>query len=284
VFAPAGSRYVPGGFSVATAAAKPFVRDIAMTAGILVRGRATDGRTGKPLQGRVEYFVFTTNPHLRNADGVGEAMLPYHYWSDDDGRFEIPVLPGKGILAFTASDHKQFPRGAGAERIDGPSAEVRGAKFVFRTQPYYCVAANHHFLAQLDAPPGAKELTVDLTPRSGASITGRIFAPDGQPLSDYYIFGESYGGWRSHEGEAFEIKAYFPKEGRRLMFYHPGRNLVGLYDVAGEPPAKLDITLRPGASIVGRVADFRWKGWTAITRPSTVIAAFCRRTWAGCLS
>ena len=253
---PFGSRHLPIGFPVKTAAgSKPQVRDIGLTAGIFVRGRVIDERTKKPVQGRLSYFIVSTNPNLEEADGVGDASLDYHYRSNEDGRFEIPALPGKGILAFTADDHEDFPRGSGADRIDVPLADVEGARFIFKTEPYYCLADNFHVLTSIDPEPGTAELTIALTLKSGVTVPGRVLAPDGQALRDYCVLGGGYGGWDSHNREAFEIKAYFAHEGRRLAFFHPGHNLVGQHDLIGEPPEKLDVTLEPGATLVGRVVD-----------------------------
>jgi protocatechuate 3,4-dioxygenase beta subunit len=251
-----GSRNIPAGFTVNTSAgSKPLTQDIRLTAGVVVRGRVIDGRTKQPLAGHLEYFVYSNNPHLQEAQGFARAHLRYHYWSSHEGLYEIPVLPGKGILAFTASDHQQFPRGAGADRIDAPSAVEKGSELIFRTQPSACIADNHHLLTALDPLPGTAELTIDLTLTSGVNIPGRVLAPDGQALGNYCILGDVYGGWNSNKSEAFEIKAYLPQEGRRLAFYHPGRNLVGQHDLNGEPPQKLEITLGPGATLVGRVLD-----------------------------
>jgi hypothetical protein len=101
--------------------------DIPLTAGILIRGRVTDSRTGTLVPGSVEYFAFRTNPHLQetpNFEGTGSWIGPIFYnRSAASGFFEIPAFPGKGILAFRA-DGRQFPLGTGPTGLTGPSSNA----------------------------------------------------------------------------------------------------------------------------------------------------------------
>ncbi|MGQ0637173.1 MAG: M56 family metallopeptidase [Planctomycetaceae bacterium] len=257
VLPPIGSAQLPGTFDVSlTTGEKPHVQDVVLGTGVLVRGRVKDSRTGKPLAGNLDYFAFLTNPHLEDAGSFRRAFPRYEYRSDDQGEFQIPVLPGKGILAFTAHDHENYPRGAGVERIEGPNVVMDGQLLSFSTAPTSCNSFNHHLLTPLDPSPDDRELTLDLSLGSGVSFTGRVLSPEGTPLSDFYVRGyESFPAWRKFKGPPFEVTAYFPKEGRRLMFYQPERDLVGTHEVAGDPPRDLTVTLRRGATIVGRLVD-----------------------------
>ena len=107
---PPASSYLIANIDLKTSASStPQVHDVALSSGVKVRGRVTDSRTGKPLSGRLAYFAFVTNPHLQTATGFDSPE--FHYRSGADGRYEIPVLPGKGILAFMADNHHDFRRG-----------------------------------------------------------------------------------------------------------------------------------------------------------------------------
>jgi beta-lactamase regulating signal transducer with metallopeptidase domain/5-hydroxyisourate hydrolase-like protein (transthyretin family) len=257
VVPPIGSRYLRAGLDVTTRRGDTrLVADIPLTAGILVRGRVTDSRTGMRVPGSVEYFASLTNPHLHDAPGFEKNETSFgavfHYRTNENGVFEIPVLPGKGVLAFRADDFRAFPQGVGADRIDGPQQQTPWSA-AFIAAPTYSL---YHLLTPLDPQPGAGVMTLGLTLRSGVTVKGKVLAADGKPLSDYCILGETrFMSWSRNQGETFAVEGYEPTEHRRLMFYHPGRNLVGLYDLTGEPPAELEIKLHPGATIAGRIVD-----------------------------
>ena len=180
-----------------------------------------------------------------------------NYHCDADGRFEIPVLPGAGILAFRADDPSEFPTGVGAAGIDGPRKQ-NGTEF--STAPYDCQVEFFHLLTPLNPQPGTDSLALDLTLRSPAIVSGRVRGPDGKPLGDYTLFDESSflgkgGRWSHRSGATFETKVYSPTDHHRLMFHQLSSNLVGFREFTGEPSGPLDITLEPGATLKGRVVD-----------------------------
>ncbi len=259
-FLPAyGSRYLQGGLDVATRMSpQPQIADIALAAGVLVRGRVTDERTGLPLRGNLRYFAFRSNPNLEAAGSfqkVSEVSQQARFGSDETGVFEIPVLPGPGILAFRASDYHAFPFGVGADRIDGPKDGTPGASY-FLTAPIYCSPEQYHLLTSINPQPREESLTLNLSLRSGLTVKGKVYGPDRLSLSDYYIFIDGHAPmWSLNAGQLFEVKGDEPKDRRLLMFYHPASNLVGHYELTGPPPNHLEIALRPGATITGRVVD-----------------------------
>ncbi|HMC10988.1 MAG TPA: carboxypeptidase-like regulatory domain-containing protein, partial [Pirellulaceae bacterium] len=220
------------------------------TPSVPVEGRVTDRSSGQPLAGMLVqgYKVATNEVH-----GGLEAIY-IHAMTDADGRYEIPVLPGLGILAFRAenNDH-DYPRGVGADTIDGPKTVTNG--IFFRTVPYQCMAINFHLLTGLNPAADAEELEVDLTLTPGRSLIGRVVDPSGQPLDDFYLLGHRWGGWTHHRGASFEIKGYVASEGRRITAYDPARNLVGRIDLAGETPEQIEMALHEGGTLVGRVVD-----------------------------
>ncbi|HEY3964109.1 MAG TPA: carboxypeptidase regulatory-like domain-containing protein [Planctomycetaceae bacterium] len=253
---PARSRHLPGGVHLTTTAAAPtVVRDISLTAGVLVRGRAIDETTGKPVRGNLQYFAYKTNPHATESDSLHEGHSQNGIHPDADGRFEIPVLPGQGILALRAGT--EFPDGVGADGIDCPRQATGGNSIVFETWPTYCIASAHSLLAPINPRPEDNESTVNLALRStGSEFQARVFAPDGQPLINYLVFGARRGVvWQRNTRESFNVTAYNPSETRRLIVFHQERNLVGYRDLSGEPPKDLAITLQPAATLVGRVLD-----------------------------
>jgi len=250
---PDGSPHLASNIEITTSVGSPpLVRDVALSTGVKARGRVTDSRTGRPLEGNVTYFAFETNPHLQEATGFDSAH--HQYRAGADGRFEIPVLPGPGILGFRADNVVDYPRGIGAEKIDGPK-EVSNAVF-FMTVPWRCAPDNFHVVAPLNPPSDAADVNLDLVLAPGDAFTARVRTADGQPLSNYYVHGDNnYGPWNRREAETFQVKCYFPKDGRRIIVYQPERNLVGYRDVTGDAPESIEIVVRPGGTLIGRIVD-----------------------------
>src|SRR5262249_28368684 len=148
-------------------------------------------------------------------DSLQRAYLRDSAVCDADGRFEIAVLPGPGILGFSAGS--EFPTGVGAERIDCPREEGTGDFISFLTAPKRCGASGLNLVLPLNPQPDDREVTADLTVNSGATIPGRVVGPDGRLLGDYVINGARRGIRFGRESdEAFTIVGYFPTETRRV--------------------------------------------------------------------
>jgi len=253
---PARSRHLAGGVALKTTdLLKAIERDVVLTEGIMVRGRAIDSHTQKPVRGTAEYFAYQTNPHLKETDSLSlRGRLASGFTMDAEGRFELPILPGQGFLAFRAGP--DFPSGAGADAIDCPTNSDPGNSKVFLTAPDWCIASAFSLLTPLNPKPEEKELTVDVTLRSMLNIPGRVLDPEGKPLADYLIDGaRRMTVWLKNEGEAFTVQGYSPEEKRWVMAWHPELNLVGYSVLTGEPPEKVEIKLRPAATLTGRVLD-----------------------------
>ncbi len=258
VIPPSGTRNLPADVNVSTALGMAVVRrDIAVPAAVLVQGRAIDERTGKPIAGRVSYFAYQSNPEAHKAEGMSYRGRLQNVQTDAEGRFAIPVLAGPGILAFRAG--AEFHFGVGAERIDCPTLETRafarGGK-VFRTVPALCQSEVFNLLVPVDPRPEAQDITVDLKLRSGVEVTARVRTIDGRPVGTYYVLGSrGENAWMEENEDRFTIVGCFPEETRRLFLYQPERNLVASADVTGVPPEPMEIRLRPGASVIGRLLD-----------------------------
>jgi hypothetical protein len=94
--------------SAETPGLEPITFDIAMKRGVLVRGRVTDKVTGRPIHGQAIYYAFADNPHARAYSGFSEGLEPYAPF-DEEGRYEVVVLPGRGIIAVRASRDSRHP-------------------------------------------------------------------------------------------------------------------------------------------------------------------------------
>src|SRR5262249_44616444 len=93
---PAGLPYpaATGGPPAGTGLA-PVQVDFALKRGVVIRGRVTDGVTGKPVRATVEYYAFADNPHLREAPDF-RASGRVSAATGPDGSFALVGLPGRG--------------------------------------------------------------------------------------------------------------------------------------------------------------------------------------------
>ena len=259
VIPPVGSRYLQAGFDVDThISQKPVATDVQLRAGVPVRGRVVDERTGLPVTGSLEYFAYRTNPHLQEARGFESrtSLGPeFHYRATRMAFLRFRFFPGRESWHSGRTASGCFT----AVPVPTGSTPPSSRRLTLRpSSPLRLIAGQkqHHLLTPIDPHPGADSMTLDLMLRSGVTVKGKVLDERGKPLSDYHVFcGTSLPLWSWNKGEMFEVEGYYPTEHRRLMFYHPGRNLVGLYELTGSPTGDLEIKLHPGATITGRVVD-----------------------------
>src|SRR5262249_34039610 len=82
----------------------PLAADIKVPAGVvLLRGKVTDKRTGKPVPGaRVHYFALFRNPETDRL--AGYSWFESVTTAGADGSFTLPGLPGPGVLGAVAPE------------------------------------------------------------------------------------------------------------------------------------------------------------------------------------
>ncbi len=154
-------------------ALEPLTFDIALKRGILVRGRVTDKATGQPVPGIIDAYAFRDNPHVREFPGFEESD-PSYVNVQDDGRFEVVALPGRGLITCR-SDRLRYRTGAGAEAIKGHDT-------YFDTLPRQIASSQCHAFAAIDLDPKAETATVDLQVDPGRSLTIHVIDPEGKPI------------------------------------------------------------------------------------------------------
>lgn len=251
----AGQPYVDGGFLCEKVApgAGPFTFDIALKRGVLVRGRLTDKATGRPLRGLVFYRAFGDNPHLDQYPNFKRGSRGAPLVIPDDGRFAIPVLPGRGLICVRA-DGEGYLHGVGAEGIKGFDRRMNA----FATYPNIVGALVYNLYVEINPAPEGQEVTLELQADPGRTARGTILGPDGRPL---------LGGVEIRLLDIFQDPQQVPADsakfavhgvppGRyRLDFIHRGRKLAGSLVLNGDETGDLTVKLQPWGAIVGRVVD-----------------------------
>ncbi|WP_435017926.1 sigma-70 family RNA polymerase sigma factor [Tundrisphaera sp. TA3] len=232
----------------------PIAFDVALKRGTLVRGKVTDRATGKPVPGVLNALAFADNPHVRDFPGYSGGY-PTRAPVEDDGRFEVVALPGRGIITFRASNDSAYRGGVGADAIPGIKS---GSNYrYFSTVPEICNPTGYHLLAGVDLAPGSESFELDLQVDPGRSIAITAVDPGGHPLPGTTAqgLGGLYPIPRPQEAATFEALGYDPARPRRVTIVHIGRKLAGSAYLKGDPPDAVTVRLQPWGEISGRVVD-----------------------------
>lgn len=78
---------------------KPLLVDFEVPRGVWAEGKVVDKKTRKPAKARASYYPMLENESLAT---LGDARLPIqmmNIYTNEDGTFRTPVLPGRGIFA-----------------------------------------------------------------------------------------------------------------------------------------------------------------------------------------
>ncbi len=224
--------------------------DFKLKRGVWIRGRVTDAETGAPLRGRVEYFVFNDNSNRKSASGLMRALGGF-VRSDVDGRFAVPGLPGRGLVSVMADNSQDYPRGAGADDIEG---RMDKDGMIFDTSPYYAVSLNANSWVEVNPADDAEAVECVLVLKPGKRLEGTVLDPEGKPLAGaMFAGGEEFRTFRSQESPTFIARNLKTNQPRRLQFYHQERKLAGSLLINGDETGPLTVKLEPWAVVTGRV-------------------------------
>ena len=99
--------------------------------------------------------------------------------ADEDGKFKIAVLPGRGILGARFGNDT-YRLGVGVDRIKGLKQEAPG---LIRARPAYLTPKNYNTLVAIDPKEGEESVRADIELDPGRTLRGKLVGPDGKPLA-----------------------------------------------------------------------------------------------------
>ena len=238
--------------------------DYKMPQGVTVTGSVTDRNSGEPVPGTVSFYVFSDNPNLEQLKPSSISVDRHSTSVDEQGRFEIQVLPGPGILTFRASTSvpQNYRRGIGWDQIDHHVYQLNGNHTMFRTEPSL-IAYNCTQLYEVNIPDtnevherdlvvGERRTDVPLhfTGPAGKRLPSSIYYSNATP--DEY----SFRLWAPHSSRTAWQEAV-------ISFFADGKPRVvqavdSQHELAGWTWVQPDdesatIELKPAASVRGRV-------------------------------
>ena len=226
-----------------------------MTRGVWLSGRITDAESGRGVVGSIRYFADRSNPNsklLRRGVDERDRLRP-----DEDGRFRIPAISGKGYLTFLANP---TPRGVDYPRattIIKPDGSEIPTPVIMDTAPYFITPQNNHVIAEVEPKADDREIEVNLTLSSGKKRTGIVIGPDKKPLKGFRYYGDTrhFSSWKQVNGTDFTLKDIRANVPRHVYVVDPNRNLAGYAKVLGEADEPLEINVGPAGRVKGRVVD-----------------------------
>jgi protocatechuate 3,4-dioxygenase beta subunit len=242
--------------------------DMQMPPGVKVHGRVTDLNTGETVRGAVSSYVFSDNPHLKALKPTSLSIDRHSTQIQGDGRYEIFVLPGPGILALglSSSVSQNYRRGIGWDRIDHHVYRENGNRTLFRTAPSMLTAYNETQLFEVNIPPAPGAFEFDMVVgerRTDVPLTFTRGAEGGRlPSSVYYCSAtpddpgfslQSRGLSSSVGGSEQAVISFFEGDNARFVqAYDSDKQLAGWTRVSPDDEAAM-IELKEAATVRGRV-------------------------------
>ena len=228
----------------------------------------------RSVKGEVRYGAAGDNPHLALAPGLGDVPtngdMTTATSTDDDGRYRIAVLPGRGLLLVAAADGDYRKLDPDAAAMPDPLTLV---------PPIFNIG---HAFAEIDVAPNSPPLTRDFSLERCRQLPGVVVGPDGKPLSGGRVYGKiAIGFWPdlAEESAEFTIAGLQPpkqrtllsilkvqrrkslagllvsEQPRTLVAQHEGTRLAGFTDVWWETKGPIKVKLEPWGVVTGTLVD-----------------------------
>ena len=224
--------------------------DLSLPRGVLIRGKVTEEGSHHPVAGASVVFMAHRTLNESGRDGGRTKTLA-------DGSFELAGAPRPGHLA-----------------IQSPSADYVlqkiGSREFFEGQPGSVQMLYSHAFIACDPKPGGTSPEVNVTLRRGVTVTGRIVAPDDQPVPDTWIIsrialgpgGAAWSIWQgNYHGNArngrFELHGLDPDSDVPVHFLEPKRKLGATVQLSGKSAADgpMTVRLQPCGTAQARLVD-----------------------------
>jgi beta-lactamase regulating signal transducer with metallopeptidase domain len=250
-----------------TAGLAPIDFTIDMRPGILVKGRVTDARTGKPTSGRIRYLPISGNQFL-DRFGKQAGILVGGDRIAKDGTYQLQVLPGPGMIGVESAEDSYTVARIDRNRLDeiAPAKRSELAEFVDFVRVSMTGGLSSAYgrtdfkaLALIDPAEGSSGLTQNFSLVTGRSVSGVVLGDDGQPLRGARVAGLNFhnGSTRYEKlaDERFTVEGIAADEPRLLFFSHSEKKLGARVEIPIGDTRPLTVRLERCGSLVGRIVD-----------------------------
>lgn len=226
--------------------------EIRLDQGVLARGTVVDAKTGKPLKGAsVQYHPNRFNKNLTSDIVTGWQSIQK---TNDNGEFEITVLPGRGTLLVHASNGSNYVLQAMSSRelSEGKPGGARNYAHAFR---------------KIDPQAGEPFEAMKIELQPGATVTGTLVDQEGKPIDRAVVVSrlkivDHSPQWRGFPDEAnggkFEIRGL--RDGEEYpVYFLDGQNKLGAAATISTSSKSPKIVLKPCGSAKARFVDLEGK-------------------------
>lgn len=240
----------------------PITADAELVPGVRLSGRVTD-KEGKPVPCALVYEPLAGNAVVEK---LGPDSIYFHgtaaYRTDKDGRYQMTVPPGLGLVTVDTDDH----RAPGASYT---SAQVRDEdrkyllREAFANSDAFAGAGGRllpimgrNAYKVIDVPADARTAECDITLDPGVAVTGKVIDLEGKPVSGAFAAGLT-GGWNvptKLSGDTFTARSLDDRP-RSVAALDPVRKLAGTLTVSSATKGPVTLTLRPWGTLAGRLVD-----------------------------
>jgi hypothetical protein len=183
----------------------------------------------------------------------GSPGYPQHASFDEQGRYELVALPGRGLITVREESDRYRPA-SGYEKIAGYDAKYR----LIDALPQTVNPSSHAIVAEVVVDPKDQSITLDLQADPGKSVAIEVVGPDGSPIGDTKVKGRAelfQSGPVPQPSASFEVYAIDRSRPRRVIVMHEGRKLIGTALLTGDEAGPVTIKLEPWGSVAGRIVD-----------------------------
>lgn len=240
---------------------KPVEFNIELRRAVLAKGRLTNKATGAPIaSAEISYTPYKKNEncenYLRYADGSMRFLgNDSRYYSDKDGYFSIPVIPGRGVIGARIKAG-EYISGYGAEKIEAYHGKDPSELPSMLSD--HLVPSLFHSLKEIDVPVGSSEFELSMYVDAGESLTVNFINPQGDPVKGVEGTGLSstYHQWKSIKDDHAKATGLAVGVIRPMHFSDKAAKLTRFMRlIPEEGQTHFTITLLPPSRLTGRLID-----------------------------
>jgi protocatechuate 3,4-dioxygenase beta subunit len=243
--------------------AGPLKVDVELARGAVITGRVVDRGTGQGVPAYLRVVALPENPYPDKPLYQGYDKGFFDPPRSADGTFRVVTVPGPVVLmALTRGEPNAdgtfvcpyMP--ASFSEADRKRVVLTELGFVSKSTPNEALNLFHAVqVLDLDEKAGAvhRELFVE----RGRTAEVIVEDPQGAPLAGTIVAGmTAFSGGTSRANDArCTIYALDPAKPRRVLLYHPERQLGGNVVVRGDETQPLTVRLTPTRTLQGRAVD-----------------------------